>query len=126
VADTDKKSVSDSLLESFDNVVAAGDELPIEELRKRYAASTQFRYSQHDLYHEVLDLPLTVEMVTGQAASVGKLMDTLKELCGDDLVVTLNGGRLVAKQWRDGEHLRDLWKAFAEAEYKSENLGGAA
>lgn len=120
------KNVSDSLLEKFDNLVAAGDTMPIAELKKRYEGSPWIESRHYLVYHDLLDLPVTVDMLVGpEWDSVRKVVAGLRELHGDGLMFTFGGyskPRLTARVWKSDEDLRKAWKEFAESEYKSANL----
>lgn len=123
-------SVSDDILAAFDNVMAGGDTLPLEEIRKRYAGSDYFRYRDHQLYRDIIKLPLSVEMITGEKASaVPTVIKALRELYGDDLMFDFasigDEVTLRVRMWKDEATLRSLWREYAEETYKSEMLGGA-
>lgn len=125
---TNAESVSDSLLESFDNILAAGETLPIEQLKKRYEGSEHFKSSYHQaaIFREVMDLPVTVDMLVGDEwEAVRSIITSLRKLHGDGLMFRFEGyskHSLIAYVWRDEEALRKAWPAFAEAEYKTANL----
>lgn len=127
--------VGDSLLNSFDNVMAAGDLLPLDELKKRYRSSSFFEgsFRKSQLFHEVFRLPIGTEAaVFGAVAEpVKQILDGVRRVRPDDeLIVEFDGDGdqidMTVRMWRPEEQLRALWTAFAESEYRSENLGGAA
>jgi hypothetical protein len=118
------KPASDDLLATFDRLADAGKDLPIDELKKRYAASDHFRYRDHELYKTLIELPVTIDMITGSRSNpVSKILDGLRELHGDDLLFSFEGRgdqvMLQVRIWRDETALRGLWRAYAEDEYKS-------
>jgi hypothetical protein len=126
---TTAAEVSEDLLAAFDNIVNAGATLPLDELKSRFKNSDHFRYSEFKLYREVISLPVTVGMITGEKSdAVNKIIEGLQQLHGDELLFTFNGtgdeGTLTVRVWKDEDALRGLWKDFAEDEYKSEMLGG--
>lgn len=129
---TTEREISDDLLKAFDSIVEQGATLPIEEIKKRYKASEHFyRYNQHQIYTDVIDLPVTVDMVLGKKSSaVEKILEGLRELHGDELVFTFAGrgeeAALAVRKWKDEQSLRKLWREFAEDEYKTETTAGGA
>ncbi|WP_432846025.1 hypothetical protein ACQPXB_36135 [Amycolatopsis sp. CA-161197] len=128
---TTERKISDDLLQAFDSIVEQGATLPIEELKKRYRESKTFgEYNEHQLYRTLIDLPVTVDMVLGKnSGPVGKILEGLRELHGDDLDFVLNGRSdvtLRVRKWRDEQTLRKLWREFAEDEYKSKTVTGGA
>ncbi|MCI2421476.1 hypothetical protein MOQ72_28985 [Saccharopolyspora sp. K220] len=130
---TTTETVSNDLLATFDRLVGAGENAPLAELKKRFADAEYFRYRDHQLYKTLIELPVTVAMITGDTSTaVRKILDGLRELHGDDLLFSFEGrGDQVTLQvriWRDETALRALWREYAEDEYKSTVLagGGAA
>lgn len=128
---SNQNPVSDSLLESFDNLVAAGDTLPIEALKKRYEASQYFAgsYRQSFIYQDIAELPITVDMLLGDARdAVPQIVEALRRFYGDDLMFEFEGRgksvRLYVRVWQPEEKLRKAWREFAEDEYKTKTLGG--
>jgi hypothetical protein len=128
-----EKTVSDSLLDAFDSVLAAGDTLPLEELKKRYLDSKHFAgsYRQSLIFLDVAELPVTVAMVRGNGSdAVSQVLDGLKALYGEELMYEFSGRgdsvTLAVRVWRPESELRKAWRGFAEEEYKSENLDGAS
>lgn len=104
----------------------AGDTLPVEVLKKRYEASEFAKARPYLLFHDVLDLPVTVDLLVGDGWDpVRKVIAGLRELYGDTLMFTLDGykPRLTAREWRSEKDLRQAWREFAEYEAKS---GGAS
>ncbi|MFI0469262.1 hypothetical protein ACH347_34750 [Saccharopolyspora sp. 5N102] len=130
---TTTETVSNEVLAAFDRIMDAGQNAPLPELKKRFTNSEHFRYRDHQLYRTLIELPVTVDMITGGTSSaVRKILDGLRELHGDDLLFSFEGrGDQVTLQvriWRDEAALRALWREYAEDEYKSTVLagGGAA
>lgn len=130
---TTERDISDDMLAAFDSVVGQGDTLPLDELKKRYLGSKFLDHNEHQVFRTVIDLPVTVDMVLGkQAGPVSKILDGLYELHGEaELNFVLNsryGGdtTLRVRKWRDEEALRRAWREFAEDEYKTKTVGGAA
>lgn len=128
-------NVSEALLATFDSVVSKGDTLPLDELKKRYLASPFFAgaYRKTQLFEELFHLPLGTEAaVLGAVAEpVKQILDGVRRVRPDDeLIVEFDGDgdqiNMTVRVWRPEEQLRALWSAFAESEYRSENLGGAA
>ncbi|MEU0465077.1 hypothetical protein ABZ215_13825 [Amycolatopsis sp. NPDC006131] len=120
---------SDELLAAFDRIVEEGKRLPLDELKKRYKASDHFQYRDHLIFKDVIELPVTVAMVTGETSgAVNKILGGLRELYGEDLDYKFEGRhdevRLTVRRWREEKDLREQWKDFAEAEYKTEMYGG--
>jgi hypothetical protein len=114
---------SDDLLATFDRLMDAGKTLPLAELKKRFADSDHFRYLDHKLYKTLIELPVTIDMITGgRSDSVSKIIDGLRELHGDDLMFAFDGrggdATLQVRMWRDETALRGLWREYAEDEYK--------
>ncbi|MGW5645032.1 hypothetical protein ACWEV3_40825 [Saccharopolyspora sp. NPDC003752] len=130
---TTTESISNEVLATFDRIVDAGQNVPLPELKKRFATSKHFRYRDHQLYRTLIELPVTIDMITGgTSTAVCKILDGLRELHGDDLLFSFEGRgdqvTLQVRTWRDEATLRALWREYAEDEYKSTVLasGGAA
>lgn len=126
---TTTETVSNDLLDTFDRIANAGLDMPFAELKKQLAASEYFRYRDHQLYRTLIELPVTIDMITGGTSSaVRKILDGLRELHGDDLLFSFEGrGDQVTLQvriWREEAALRALWREYAENEYKSTVLAG--
>ena len=121
--------VTDELLSEFDRLVGDGATLPLDTLKDRYTASSYFRFRDHEIYDVLLEMPITVHMLTsGTTDPVSRIIAALKEIHGDVLLIDLNSDgstpKLRVRMWREEKALRTAWKAFAEAEYKS-NLKAA-
>lgn len=128
---TTEREISDDLLAAFDSIVEQGTNLPIEEIRKRYKASDFLTYNAHKVFINVIELPVTLDMVLGRTSGpVEKVLDGLRELYGDDLEFTFGGRgdetQLVVRRWRADQVLRKVWREFAEDEYKTKTVAGAA
>ncbi|GAA2772966.1 hypothetical protein [Saccharopolyspora taberi] len=126
---TPTTNVSDDLLATFDRITDAGKTLPLTEIKKRFATSEHFRYRAHQLYRDVITLPLTIGMVTGeQSDAVSKIVAGLREMHGDELVFAFSGhgdeATMNVRLWRDETTLRALWNEYAEDEYKTTVLSG--
>ncbi|MEV5543079.1 hypothetical protein AB0L13_40290 [Saccharopolyspora shandongensis] len=126
---TTTESVSNDVLATFDRLMEAGQSAPLPELKKRFADSERFRYRDHQLYRTLIELPVTVEMITGDTSSaVRKILDGLRELHGDELLLSFEGRgdqvTLLVRIWRDEAELRALWRDYAEDEYKATVLSG--
>jgi hypothetical protein len=124
-------NVSDKLLATFDNIEDRGKDLPIEELKKRFAESKYFKIRDYKIYNTVITIPVSIDLVTGQQNSaVNKILEGLRELHGDQLMFVFNGHgenvSLEVRMWRDEEALRATWREYAEDEYKSAIHGQAA
>lgn len=119
-------SVADELLGEFDRIVGDGDTMPIDTIKDRYASSTYFgTYRDHEIYHTVLELPVTVHMIlSGATDPVTRIIAALKEIHGDVLLIDLEAqhgtAKLLIRMWKSEQELRRLWKSFAEAEYRTQ------
>jgi hypothetical protein len=118
--------VSDELLVEFDRLAGQGDTMPLAEIKQRYAASSYFAsYRDSEIYTTLLELPITVDMLASERSflAVSRIITALKEIHGDQLLIDLdNRGtqpELRVRMWRPEKDLRRMWKAFAEAEYKT-------
>lgn len=125
-------TISDSLLESFDTIIAGGDTLPLDELKTRYRDGDYFSiYRRSKIYTTVLTLPVDIaDLLDGTAnAAVKQVIDGIREVRGDVVVEHVGDGESVTVtvlEWRDEKALRSAWREFAEHEYKAENLGGVS
>jgi len=116
--------VTDDLLDQFDRLAGQGDTMPIDTIKDRYTASAYFRFRDHEIYDTVLELPITVHMLTsGQTDPVARIIAALKEIHGDVLLIDVDSTgttpKLRVRMWRSEQQLRSVWKAFAESEYKT-------